>query len=129
MNEEEVVQLLHQYFESLFPKFCSSCRRRFSTLLEYIQVTKRIGNAVSYDANDRDWNPKQPIGSVVMANCPCGSTIALTTEDMELPIRLELLNWVRKETQRRSLEPSELLEHLRDTIRRRVLAGAIQSDI
>lgn len=121
MTEDEVVRVLHEYFDSLFPKVCPNCNRGFATLLEYIQVTKRVGMPISYDANDDDWNTTQPIGTAVYANCPCGSTLSLTTEDLQLPKRLELLNWMRMETQRKGVSPSELLEYLRNKIRRRVL--------
>jgi hypothetical protein len=124
MTEDEVVLILRDYFESLFPKVCSTCGRRFGTLAEYIQTTTSVGQPVSYDANENDWNPRQLIGSAVLANCPCGTTLALTTDAMALPMRLELLNWVRIETRRRGIAPSDLLAYLRDKIRRRVLADA-----
>lgn len=126
MTEDEVVQILHEYFKSLFPKVCPTCNRRFSTLLEYIQLTKRIGQPVSYDAEVNDWNTTRPIGSAALANCPCGSTLSLTTEEMPPPLRLEFLAWLRMETRRRGLSPSELLECLRDEVRRRVLDDSMQ---
>lgn len=127
MTEDEVVQVLHAYFASLFPKVCPSCNRVFATLLEYIQVTKRLGMPISYDANDEGWNTTAPIGAAAFANCPCGTTLSLTTEYLELAKRLELLNWVRTETRRRGMEPSKLLEHLRNVIRSRVLDAPVHS--
>ena len=129
MTEDEVVQILLEHFESLFPKVCPNCSRCFSTLREYILNTTRIGVPVSYDSEFRDWNTRQPIGSVALANCPCGSTLALTTESMALSLRLDLLNWVRVETQRRRVSPSEVLECLRDEVRKRVLSDVIPEDI
>ena len=125
MTEEEVIQTLQEYFESLFPKACPSCNRYFITLREYILNTKRIGVTISYDAELGNWDTKQPIGSLAAANCPCGSTLALSTRDMELSLRLELLGWVRVETQERQVSPSELLEHLRDEVRKRALGDQI----
>ena len=124
MTEDEVVLILRDYFESLFPKVCSTCGRRFGTLAEYIQTTTSVGQPVSYDANENDWNPRQLIGSAVLANCPCGTTLALTTEEMALPLRLELLKWVKMEMQRRGITASDLLAHLRDRIRKGVLGDA-----
>jgi hypothetical protein len=129
MTEDEVVQILREHFESLFPKVCVNCNRCFATLREYIRITIRIGPPISYDADFGDWKTAQPIGSVALANCPCGSTLALSTEGMVLSLRLELLNWVRIETQRRGVSPSELLEHLRDEVRKRVLGDPIPGDI
>ncbi len=124
MTEDQVVQILHAYFESLFPKVCSTCGRRFGTLLAYIQGTTSVGQPVSYDANENNWKPRKPIGSAVLANCSCGTTLALTTERMALPLRLELLNWVKMETERRGMTPSELLAYLRHRIRKAVLGDA-----
>lgn len=128
MTEDEVVQILHEHYESLFPKACPTCNRCFATFREYIQTTKRIGPPMSYDAEFGDWKTEQPIGSVALANCPCGSTIGLSTDSMLLPLRLELLNWMRIETQRRGVSPSELLEHLRDEVRKRALGDPIPGD-
>jgi len=129
MTEDEVVQILREHFESLFPKICPNCNRSFATLREYIQITTRIGPPMSYDAEIGDWKTTQPIGSMAMANCPCGSTLALSTESMVLSMRLELLSWVRIETQRRMVSPSELLDYLRDEVRKRVLGDSIPGDI
>jgi hypothetical protein len=128
MTEEEVVQILHEYFESLFPKVCSNCNRTFATLGKYIQSTERIGQPMSYDAELKTWNTMQPIGSVAMVNCPCGNTLALDTLSMQPPLRLELLNWLRIETQQRGMSASELLDHLRDEVRKRVLRYQIPED-
>ena len=121
MKEDEVVRIMREYLESEFPKTCAMCNRNFSTLREYILNTTPIGPAISLDADSGDWNPTKPIGFVAMANCPCGSTLALTTENMELPLRLELLSWLKIKTSKRGISPAELLEHLRDKVRDRVL--------
>jgi len=121
VSEDEVIQTVRRHFESLFPKVCPNCGRRFDTLRDYILVTRRIGLTKSYDAELGEWKTTQPIGSVAMANCPCGSTLALTTEGMMLSKRLALLEWVRVETGRRGTSPTEILEHLRDKVREQVL--------
>jgi hypothetical protein len=121
MTETEVVKILREHFEGLFPKICPTCNRCFTTLREYILITKRIGPAISFDAELGDWNTLRPMGSVALANCPCGSTLALGTESMLLPLRLLLLNWVSTETQCRGLSPQELLDYLRDEIRKQAL--------
>jgi hypothetical protein len=128
MTEDEAVRILRKYFEGLFPKVCPNCKRRFATFPEYIETTKRIGRPISYDAELGNWNTAQPIGCVAMANCPCGSTLALGTEGMALPLRLQLLDWVRTEIERRGVSPSELMEHLRDEVRKRALDDGISGE-
>jgi hypothetical protein len=118
MTEDEVIQTLLEYFESLFPKICPNCNRSFLNLREYILNTTRIGVTISYDAEDGNWDTERPVGTVALASCPCGSTMALTTESMELAQRLELLDWVRGETQRRGIRPAGLLELIRNKIRK-----------
>jgi hypothetical protein len=129
MTEDEVVQTLCEHFESLFPKVCPNCNRCFATLREYIRITTRVGSPMSYDAELGDWKTTKPVGSMALANCLCGSTLALTTVSLALSVRLELLNWVRIETQRRRVSPSELLEYLRDEVRKRVLDDPIPGDV
>ncbi len=126
MTETEVVKILREHFEGLFPKVCHNCNRSFTTLREYILITRILGQSISYDSELGDWNTVRPIGSVAMANCPCGTTLALGTEGMLLPRRLLLLDWVRIETQQRGLSTSELLDHLRNEIRKQVLAESVQ---
>ena len=129
MIKEEVIWTLQEYFESLFPKACPNCKRCFSTLREYIQATARIVPAVSYDADRGDWETRQPVGSAVLAICPCGTTIALTTEGMALFLRMKILRWLKTETGKRGLRPSDLLEHLRDEVRKRVLRDLVAGGI
>ncbi len=121
MTEDDVIQTLYEHFKSLFPRVCPKCSRRFVTLRGYIQITKRIGLPVCYDVKLGHPGTELPIGSLAMANCPCGSTLSLTTEGIPLPVRLELLNWVMIEKDRRGVSSSELLEYLRDEIRKRAL--------
>jgi hypothetical protein len=128
MTEAEVIKIVRTHFESCFPKVCPNCSRHFATLREYIQITKRIGPPMSYDSELGDWKTKVPIGSVAHANCPCGSTLTLTTEGMAQSVRLLLLDWVRIETQRRGMNPSQLLDYMRDIIRRQVLAEPGEGD-
>jgi len=121
MNEDEVIEIGKRYYESLFPRNCPNCQRQFQTLREYLLVTTRIGHAHSYDAEIGDWENENPIGTIMCALCPCGTTLALTTRYMMITQRLALLDWIRKETQKQGISPSELLERLRDSVRQLVL--------
>jgi hypothetical protein len=122
VTDPEALQVVRRHFDSLFPKTCASCGRRFASLREYIVSTTRVGPAKSYDAELGDWKTTEPIGSLALANCPCGSTLALSTEGLALPLRQALLSWVKIETQRRGVSSSELLEQMRDEIRKQVLS-------
>jgi hypothetical protein len=127
MHDEEIVGLVREHFEGLFPKTCS-CGRLFTTLREYILGTESIQGAVSYDAASGNWTPKKFLGTWAFANCPCGSTLALTTDGIPLATRHLLLAWVKVETERRGVSSEEVVGTLRAEIRTRVLAQALGSD-
>lgn len=128
MTNAEALQLVRRHFESLFPRTCTNCGRRFATLGEYILTTKRIGKAMSYDAELGDWGTARPLGSVALSNCSCGTTLALTTDGMELTQRQALLAWVRNETQRGGISSSDVLERLRNDLRNQVLSELAPRD-
>ena len=123
MTDDEIFQMMRKHFEGLFPKVCSNCGRSFATLREYIIETKRIGATISYDAESGAWETTRPIGAVALANCPCGNTLALTTEGMPLSKIHLVLSWVKAETERRGLSPLELIGSVRDEVRKQVLTS------
>lgn len=122
MTEAEVVTAMRKHLETQFPKPCPNCKRQFPTLRNYLQVTTILGSAMPYDADIGDWNPVEPVGTVTYANCPCGGTLALTSDGMPLLKLWSLLNWARKETIKRGMTPQELLNYLRDEICKQILA-------
>jgi hypothetical protein len=123
MNQAEVITIMREHLEGLFPKTCGHCQRRFASLKEYLLNTEHAGSAMPYDADAGDWNPLRPMGTITFANCRCGSTLALSSEGMPLAQLWPLLNWARIETQRRGMTPQELLNYLRDEICDQVLAA------
>jgi hypothetical protein len=124
MTDEEIIRMLREHFEGIFPKTCNTCFQNFPTLREYILNTERLEGPISYDADIGDWDTDHPLGGVVFANCHCGTTLALTTEGMPLSTFRFVLNWIRVESKRRGMTPSELLEYVRDEVRKRVLADS-----
>jgi hypothetical protein len=73
----------------------------FATLRKYLQTTTHLGPAMPYDAEMGDWSPLQPLGTMTYTNCPCGTTLALSSKGMPLSQLWALLNWARLETKRR----------------------------
>jgi hypothetical protein len=128
MTDDEVIQMMREHFEGLFPKVCANCGRRFETLREYILDTEHLVGTISYDAEEGDWETTQPIGGVALANCSCGNTLALTTEGMPLSKIHLVLKWIKVESERRGLSPMELIDYVRDEVRKRVLVDAVQKE-
>lgn len=121
VTDAEAVKIMRAHLEGLFPKICPTCQRCFTTLRDYVLHTERVGTTVSFDAEMGQWDTKNPIGTVAHANCPCGTTLALTSEGIPLDQMKRLLDWARTETHRRGLSLQQLLDLARDEIRRQVL--------
>ena len=118
-----MIRINYEHYSGLFPKACSVCGRTFLSLRDYIMVTQRIGATISYDAELGDWQTTQPIGAAAMSNCPCGTTLALTTDGLPLDIIQAMLEWIRVETERRGQTAEQLLDYVRNEVRKRALAG------
>jgi len=121
MTDDEAFEIIRRHFQSLFPLTCPSCGRRYAELRDYILNTKRVGQAISYDAEAGVWDATVPVGTLALANCACGTTLGLSTRGMELSQRRALLGWIKDTTERRGIQPSELLEEVRDRIRKLAL--------
>ena len=103
LSEEEVTQLVIDCIDDQFPKDCSCCGRRYSTLAEYLRQTSHMGLPVSHDAELGRWIPRRPLRTQSYANCSCGSTIAIGIERMSLSTVWKLLQWARVECRKRGL--------------------------
>lgn len=121
MTDEVLIHLVRAHFEGLFPKECTTCRRRYESLRDYIIQTEKLGQPISHDIALGDWQPADPLGTLVVANCACGTTLALSTRGMPLPLLHAGHDWIKRETRRRHLTHVQLLAWLRDEIRRQVL--------
>lgn len=122
MKEDEVIRLMREHLEGLFPKVCNTCGRPFVSLYEYLMVTEHKGSAMPYDAELGDWKPVNPLGTTTYATCPCGNTLMLSSKGMPLSQLWLLLAWAKLETEKRGMSPQELLNYLRDEICTQVLA-------
>ena len=123
LTEAEVIRFIRAHLESQFPKLCSACKRSYGSFREFLMVTKPVGSTWSYDAELNDWNPLRPLGTTTCANCPCGNTLSLTSEGMPVLRLWPLMNWARVETQRRGQTVEQLLNYLREEIRKQVVDG------
>jgi hypothetical protein len=127
MTEEEFIRLNYQRALAVFPKTCHTCGRRYETLRAYVLTAKPIGPAISYDVELGEWHPVDPLGTVALANCPCGSTMALTNAEEPLPVIPEMLDWLQVETETRGVSAGQLLDHVRNEVRKLALADSIDS--
>jgi hypothetical protein len=128
MTEAEVIQTVRRNLEELFPKVCQTCQRNYATLREFILVAEPLDPVTSFDVELGNWNPSEPIGTLAMANCPCGSTLAVSTRNLPVSEYWQVLEWIRMEMARRGVSQAELLGCLRDEIRKQVLAEPAPGD-
>ncbi len=61
---------------------------------------------------------------MAMANCVCGTTMVLSSNGMAPEQARVILGWIKSEMAQRSMKPDQLLDHLRDEVRKQVLASA-----
>ncbi len=121
MEEQQVINIIRNYLETQFPKTCSNCKQVYPSLENYLRKTSHLGMPVSYDAEFKDWKPKQQIGTVSLANCSCGNTLAFNSKGIGLLTMWRLLSWARKESRKRQIPVRQLLHELRKKIDRSVL--------
>jgi hypothetical protein len=66
---------------------------------------------------------QNPSGGLAMANCVCGSTLALSSKDLPPAKTAVVFAWIRTEATRRACPPQRVLDHLRNEVRKLVLQG------
>lgn len=121
MTEDDVVGILRSYIEGRFPKICSSCGRRFGSLREYLLATTHVGMPIVYETGTMFSGPL----AWSHANCACGTTLTVGSEEIPPEQMTTLLEWAGNESARRSIDVRELLDHLRDRIDAEVLKDPV----
>jgi len=96
LTEDEVVRFISEHVEGLFPKTCNKCQKIYPTYREYLLQTKRIGIPLSYDIELGNWKPTRSTGNLALANCHCGSTLAISSSGMPLTRIWQILRFFRK---------------------------------
>ena len=123
MTEGEVIRHWREHLETQFPKACAHCHRSYTDLHDFVSHTKQLGHVMPYDAEMGEWEPDNPIGTMLFANCECRNTLVLTSKGMPLPLLWQLLYWVRIETLKRQTTPTALFTELREKMHRKLLAA------
>ncbi len=124
MTKDDVIEIIRNHISKQFPRDCQNCGRHFISIADYLQNTTHIGDPISYDAEEEDWQPEDPLGTVSLAHCQCGTTLAITSSGMKRLTMWRLLLWARWETLKQGVTVRELLIDLRKKIDRTVLYQA-----
>lgn len=121
MTLRAAAAITRAHLESFFPRRCSRCQRGFSSLADYLRNTTHVDAPVSFDA-DLVELPASPVGTISMANCACGTTLALGSEGMPHETLVQLMTWARDEIAARGVPLRTVLLELRDEVDRETLA-------
>jgi hypothetical protein len=122
MTETDAIAIAKHYVSSLFPRTCRCCKREFVSFKDFITNTKPVGEVMSWDADQQDWEPNQPLGITALANCSCGSTLAISSERMPLSDLWKLMRWAQLECSQRGVAPKAIFTALRDKTVAQILA-------
>jgi hypothetical protein len=121
MTEADVIRVIREHVEGLFPKTCNACQKVFPNYRDYLLNTERVGVPISYDIELGDLKPKHSSGNFALANCRCGNTLVISSRGMPLTQIWGILYWVKMETHRRGVKTEEVVCYLRDTVERQAL--------
>lgn len=121
MDENEIIQIMCHFLKKQFPKTCNNCGKVYDSLYDYVKHTTHQGLPVSYDVIKGNWLPISQIGTLSFSNCQCGSTLAISSVDMDVKTLWKLMKWAKSETKKRNIKINELLADLRNKIDCKVL--------
>jgi len=115
------MRILRAHFEAQFPRSCPNCGTRFGNLAEYLRITRHVGEPVSFDDIHGE-PPAEPVGTLSLANCTCGTTLSLGTKGLPNETVIALMIWARGEVTRKGIPLGSLLSELRAELDREVLS-------
>ena len=121
MDKNQAIQITRKYIESQFPRTCYNCGRTYRSLAEYLMKTKHLDDPIPYDAYECKVDHQNPTGVVSYANCACGSTMAITSQKLDLITYWRLMLWARRESRKQKISITALLRQIRKEIDRQVL--------
>jgi hypothetical protein len=124
VTEAEVVAIMRKHAEEQFPKTCSKCRLVFRTYADYVRTVTPIGAPVPFDEPRGDGKTKAQLGAVSMANCPCGTTLSISSRGRPAETAEGITTWAREQAAREGITLEQLLERLRARLRAEALLDA-----
>jgi len=106
------VDLLRQHCSDQFPKSCPKCDRSYTSFREYVLET----NPVGLQCFDSAKSLADPIGTLSLANCECGTTISVRCSERDDMYR-QFLRAVEADAKKSGVGIDTVLNELRDAVR------------
>ncbi len=103
---------------SQFPKSCGTCATRYESFDAYVGSMQPIGAPIPDEADETD-----PIGLLSMANCHCGSTLALRCGDVAPEVHHAFQEALTRECEASGRTRAQVLVELREILRSRGRGG------
>jgi len=123
MTEDDIVATVGKHMAAQFPRKCPNCGRTYATVQDYLRITTPVGQVISDDVTEGNWRPTKPLGALAFSNCPCGDTLAMSTNGLPLATTWAIMDWLRRTIAERGVEPQAVVEELRTRIRAELLAN------
>jgi hypothetical protein len=114
---ERLLEIALAHSNRSHPRSCRTCGRLFEDLRAYFEATTTVGTPQCYDLPD----PNASIGTLALVNCACGTTLGIHADVFNAVEYPEFLALLDQESHATGAPPSEVLEHLRQTLRARVM--------
>jgi hypothetical protein len=121
MTDPEVINTVRAHAETHFPMNCTNCAKPYRDLHQFLLETTHVGKPISYDAEENDWRPKLPIGTLAQFNCQCGTTLTLGSPGMPLSTLWRLMWWLRQRHKATGQAYQDILAWVQQEIDKQVL--------
>ena len=105
---------------SQFPRTCGACHAVYSSFAAYVRGTTPLRAPTACEDED---DAQDTIGLMSMANCACGSTLALRCSDLTGEAHRAFMTAWRDESAATGRAPMAVLAELRDAIRAAAVAA------
>ncbi len=113
------VQPLLGYLTAQFPRACTTCARPFPDFAAWVSTTSPLGMPVCFDQGDAEAAGEDPVGTLSMVDCVCGTTLAISCHHPDSEMYQQLVAALRGDAVRHAISVDDVLQVLREEIRRR----------
>jgi hypothetical protein len=121
VTEADVVAIIRKHIEAQFPKTCSMCHRIFRTYADYVRTVTPVGAPVLFAKTRTDGETKAPLYAVGMTNCPCGTTVSISSLGMSEEPVANITRWALERAARDGTTVAQLLDRLLTRLRAEAL--------
>lgn len=112
MTEQDVIDIIVNHMENLFPLSCMNCNKLFHSYKDFLLHSERLGPPNAYDEKfhlDKRFIVLKPMGPHTDYSCKCGHMIRIGSTGMKKMRLLKIMFWSRNERRKRNISINKLL--------------------